>query len=262
MAAAAKKKKKSAARKYSDKTIKILFTLSGNQCAHPDCTNPIVAAATKYSDALVVGHIAHIYAASDDGPRGNAKLSDSDRKKPENLLLLCPTHHVVVDGQYETYPASLLFTWKAKHERKYQQQLGGTIKDLGFSELEVAAKALMTATVVDSDSGLKRIPPEKKIKKNCLNATTQMLLKMGAAKSAEVEQVLVKASQLDDGFPDRLRAGFVTQYAAYVAEGLKGDDLFFAMREWSAGTGKDPAREAAGLCVLSHLFIICDVFEK
>jgi hypothetical protein len=120
----------------------------------------------------------------------------------------------------------------------------------------------MTVTVVDSSGGLKQIPPEEKIKKNGLNATSEMLLKMGAAKSAEVEEVLLKASQLDEGFPDRLREGFVAQYAAYVAEGFKGDDLFLAMHEWAGGAGKDAARQAAGLCVLSHLFIICDVFEK
>jgi hypothetical protein len=135
--------KKSSPHKYSEKTLKILFALSGNQCAHPECANSIIEPKTDYSEALVVGHIAHIYAASDNGPRGNPTLSESDRKKPENLILLCPTHHVIVDGQHETYPATLLLTWKEKHERKFQQRLGGTIKDLGFSELEFAAKALM-----------------------------------------------------------------------------------------------------------------------
>lgn len=254
--------KKSSSRKYSEKTIKILFTLSSNQCAHPDCTNPVVEPKTKDSDAIVVAQIAHIYAASDDGPRGKKDLSDEDRKKPENLILLCPTHHVVVDGQHETYPATLLLEWKEKHERKYKERLGGTIADLGFAELEVAAKALMTVKPVETESGLTQVPPEKKIEKNGLGATSAMLLKMGAAKSFEVENVLLKAAQLDAGFPDRLREGFVARYTALVAEGNSGDDLFVAMYEWAAGANKDKKREAAGLCVLSHLFIICDVFEK
>ena len=34
----------------------------------------------------------------------------------ENLLLLCPNHHTVVDKQFETYPAEMLKQWKRDHE--------------------------------------------------------------------------------------------------------------------------------------------------
>ena len=44
--------------------------------------------------------------------------------------------------------------------------------------------------------------------------------------------------------------------------GLSGDDLFYEMYEWAAGGGENLGRQAAGLCILSHLFILCDVFEK
>jgi hypothetical protein len=248
-------------RRYSERTLKILFAMSRNQCAHPDCTNPIIKAKTEFSGALVLGQIAHIYAASDDGPRGNSKLTDKERNGPDNLILLCPTHHVEVDGQHETYPATLLLQWKARHERRFREELGATIGDLGFAELEVAARALMTTAAGENGGDLRQIPPEQKIKKNGLGATSAFLLTVGAAKSAEVEAVLLKAAQLDPSFPDRLREGFVTKYIALRQE-LGGDELFLAMCDWAGGasTGKD--REAAGLCILSHLFIICDVFEK
>jgi hypothetical protein len=62
-------------RSYSDKTLKELFGLSYNECAHPDCTNPIIAAGTKVSDAAVLGQICHIFAAADNGPRGKPGLT-------------------------------------------------------------------------------------------------------------------------------------------------------------------------------------------
>ena len=105
-------------RNYSDKTLKILFGLSGNQCTHPECTNNVIEPATEYSEAAVIAQICHIYAVSVAGPRGKGGLTDEELKSPENLILLCPTHHVVVDKQYETYPAKLLKQWKEVHEAK------------------------------------------------------------------------------------------------------------------------------------------------
>src|SRR5258708_5106404 len=87
-------------RSYSDKTLKVLFGFCGNRCAEPSCTNPIIKSGTEFSGDLVVGQIAHIYALADNGPRGKPGLTARERNGPDNLILLCPTHHVVVDGQH------------------------------------------------------------------------------------------------------------------------------------------------------------------
>jgi hypothetical protein len=108
-------------RQYTHKTLKVLFTLSGNQCAHPDCTNALIEPATPESDALVIAHICHICAISEDGPRGKSELADKELNSPENLILLCRNHHAVVDGQHKTYPAAILKDWKQTHESKFQK---------------------------------------------------------------------------------------------------------------------------------------------
>ena len=105
-------------RNYSHKTLKILFTLSGNQCAHPKCANSVIEPRTERSDALVSAQICHIFAINEDGPRGKTGLTENELNSPENLLLLCPTHHRLVDGQHETYPAAKLKQWKKEHEAK------------------------------------------------------------------------------------------------------------------------------------------------
>jgi len=249
------------ARSYSDKTLKLLFALCGNQCAHPDCAQPIIKAATLSSPDIVVGHISHIYAHSGKGPRGNPGMNEKQLRQADNLMLFCPTHHAIVDGQHETYPAVLLKQWKQQHERQYRENLSAKITDIGFAELEVAAKALLAPAAV-GNGDFNAIPPAAKIAKNKLGATSTMLLTLGAAKSREVERVLQSASQLDSQFPDRLRSGFVMKYQELRAEGFEGDDLFLAMYEWAGGGGDDKGREAAGLSILTHLFVICDVFEK
>lgn len=257
-----KKAKKTPSRNYSKTTLKMLFAFSGNQCARPDCEEPIVASATKFSPAAVIGQIAHIYAHSDGGPRSKPNLTEAERCAFENVLLLCPTHHVGVDTQFATFPEDLLLGWKATHERKFHGKLSRSIAEIGYAELEVAARALMSAAAIEPDGSLAMIAPKEKIQNNGLGPTSEGLLKMGAAKSQEVEEVLRKSSQLDPSFPDRLREGFTNQYSKLYAEGIRGDALFLEMYDWAAGDGKNKVREAAGLCVLTHLFIICDVFEK
>lgn len=105
-----------AGRNYLESTIKILFGLSGNQCAHPDCNVRIIMPSTDKSDPIVLSQICHIYAFSDNGPRGKEGLTEKEINSPENLILLCPTHHVIIDKQHETYPAEILKQWKKQHE--------------------------------------------------------------------------------------------------------------------------------------------------
>ena len=94
-------------REYSQSTLKILFALSGNRCAYPECTENIIEAATEKSNALVIAQICHIHAISADGPRGSTELTDKELNSHENLILLCPTHHRKVDGQHESYPTRI-----------------------------------------------------------------------------------------------------------------------------------------------------------
>ena len=117
-------------RSYTPKTLKVLFALSGNQCAYPGCTNPVIVPATDESDALVLNQISHIYALNEDGPRGKAGLTEAGLNAPDNLILFCPTHHVIIDGQYETYPAELLKRWKKTHEAGIQKRLSADLESV------------------------------------------------------------------------------------------------------------------------------------
>jgi len=250
------------ARRYSDRTLKILFTYSGNVCARPGCENPIIKNRTQLSDNHVLGQISHIHAASDYGPRADPSLSEEARNGPDNLILLCPTCHDVVDGQYETYPPELLKRWKDDHERQFRERMSATITDLGYAELDIAAKALLVHHK-STEGDLRSVPPADKIKKNGLNAECTFLLQLGSAKSDEVASVLIIAAQLDAGFPERLRAGFVAKYGELKSKPqTTGDDIFFSLYFWAAGGSSNEVRRGAGLCILSHLFILCDVFER
>ena len=133
-------------RYYSPTTLKVLFALSGNQCAHPECPNTLVESATEQSDAIITAHICHLYAVSDDGPRGKSGLTKEELNSPENLILLCRHHHVVIDGQHETYPAELLKQWKQTHEDKMRNILS---KNLEHIQPDVFSHPYFPTTLVD-----------------------------------------------------------------------------------------------------------------
>jgi hypothetical protein len=55
------------------------------------------------------------------GPRGTAGADGDDSY--ENLILLCPTHHTLVDKAPQSYPADLMLSWKRNHETRVASAL-------------------------------------------------------------------------------------------------------------------------------------------
>jgi hypothetical protein len=93
-------------------TVKKLFALSRNLCAFPNCAIPIVEPVS----GKVTGRICHINAQSQAGPRYDADQTDADRHSFENVLLLCPIHHDVIDCDPDAYTVERLTTMKTSHE--------------------------------------------------------------------------------------------------------------------------------------------------
>lgn len=96
-------------------TYKRLFALSGNRCAFPGCDVPIIDAAS----GEVVGETCHIHAKRPGGARYDPRLSNQEVHAFENLILMCPTHHTIVDRDETSYSVERLRQIKAQHEAKY-----------------------------------------------------------------------------------------------------------------------------------------------
>lgn len=109
------------ARHYSLPTIKRLFSLSGNQCAAPDCTRTLTAVKDGKS---IIAKICHIETASPQGARYNPNMTDEERAHFNNLILLCDECHCIIDNKDNEaqYPVALLKDWKRNHESVYLQE--------------------------------------------------------------------------------------------------------------------------------------------
>jgi len=84
----------------------------------PDCRKRLVAEASESSPsrATVLGEMAHIVGEKETSPRGVSKLSQDDRNRYPNLILLCQDHHTIIDDDPAAWPIELLHQIKADHE--------------------------------------------------------------------------------------------------------------------------------------------------
>lgn len=97
-------------------TIKRLFAVSGNNCAFPKCPLPLV----DEKSGKVTGRICHIKARSAGGARYDDNQTDDERNSFENLMLLCPIHHDVIDSDEDSYTAERLHKINFDHKKAFQ----------------------------------------------------------------------------------------------------------------------------------------------
>ncbi len=106
--------------KYKDQLRIWLF--AGGRCEYPGCNEPL------WKDNLTLAqlnraYLAHIIAEKPDGPRGDPVLSEKLKADPTNIILLCDTHHRLVDKKdVEGHPVELLRKFKQEHEERIERQ--------------------------------------------------------------------------------------------------------------------------------------------
>jgi hypothetical protein len=248
-------------RKISEQQIKILWGV-GAICAFPGCGQWLVQEQSPADPAAVIGQMAHIVGHSDVGPRADPAYPPERRNHAENLILLCPTHHVLVDAQDSTYTVEELRRWKEDQERFVRDALGARIRAVGFEQLERATRNLLATPPEQLADLAPPLKPREKMALNGLSAGVEAALNIGYLRYQDVEAFVARTETIEPGYGESLAAGFRDEYRHLVEQDLAGDALFFGLAEWSAQGRYDLDGRAAGVAVLTYLFHICDVFES
>ncbi len=108
-------------------TLRELYLKSGNICAMPDCHKLIV------DENGFCGEVAHIAAAEENGERFDKNMTNEERRSFENLMLLCPTCHTLIDKKGNKYTTADLKRIKKEHEAKcgnFLEKIRNSIPDL------------------------------------------------------------------------------------------------------------------------------------
>ena len=101
-----------------------LWVAAGGRCQYPGCN------ITLYRDDVTLAdmnrsYIAHIVADSPGGPRGDAVLSPQLAKEFSNLMLLCDTHHRLIDREdLAGHSVERLKQFKKAHEERVELVTG------------------------------------------------------------------------------------------------------------------------------------------
>jgi hypothetical protein len=148
---------------------------------------------------------------------------------------------------------------KREHER---EALAREIPYVTFDELDIVTKFILPMASASSEISFDLTDIREKISRNSLTEEVSFLLTMGMGKAKEVGRFIEHNAFLRPDFPQKLKAGFVTEYQRLWDAGIQGDDLFEHLRQFSCGNSPDFKRAAAGLAVLSYLFERCEVFER
>lgn len=99
-----------------------LFADSGGFCGNPKCLTEIFR---DIDDEVIhIAEIAHVISAGDEGPRSDQELTPEQRARYENLILLCPTCHTMIDKAENKFPIEMLLEWKAEHKQRIAEAFG------------------------------------------------------------------------------------------------------------------------------------------
>jgi hypothetical protein len=125
---------------------KVLWGNAGNQCAFPECTQRIIGDLAKPGQAFsstggVIGEEAHIRSSKPTGPRHETEFPPEKLNDCENLILLCPTHHTVIDkNDGRAWPVAEVTKMKEAHEARVDAAMNSAEKDRNRLEVALAAR--------------------------------------------------------------------------------------------------------------------------
>lgn len=124
--------------------IKLLWGRAASRCAFPACRLELTQDSEATESSSPIGEQAHIVAKESNGSRGDSPLTSNERDSYANLVLLCPTHHTIIDGNPKDFPIERLHSIKTDHELWVQQTLSQ------WWDLNQQARDFIYTSLIDS----------------------------------------------------------------------------------------------------------------
>lgn len=109
----------------TQKSIKILWSTAGGRCSYHNCWERLCYPEAKDAAPYTLGEMAHICGDKPGANRHDASQTAKDRDDYMNLILLCPTHHTLIDRKENevAYTVEILHEMKSVHEEKVLERL-------------------------------------------------------------------------------------------------------------------------------------------
>lgn len=186
---------------YIPEKVKILlWGKAAGRCQYRGCNDSL------YRDDLTQAefnqsYIAHIVADSPNGPRGHATRSELLKRDINNLMLLCDTHHRLIDReQVDKHTEDVLLEMKKEHEERMNLITG--INYNNKSELVIYKASIGINPVVMTYDSLK----EYLVPKYYPSRHTAIDLSLSNSTSVDSRKTFwdLQIENLDDQFKDQI----------------------------------------------------------
>lgn len=109
----------------TSKSIKLLWSNAAGRCSFSGCNERLAVEESAGITAYTLGEMAHIKGEKLGSNRYDESQPDIERNSYENLILLCPTHHTLIDKTENevTYTVARLHQMKVEHESNISNKL-------------------------------------------------------------------------------------------------------------------------------------------
>lgn len=111
--------------------IKKLWGKAAGRCSFSGCGIECVQFLDKTSP-IIIGEMAHMIAKNPAGPRGDQE--NINNNSYDNLILLCPNHHTIVDKATHIYSEHILREMKRTFEKYISDSLQPHLQYKSFAE--------------------------------------------------------------------------------------------------------------------------------
>lgn len=119
-----------------------LFSESAGHCQRPECLQPLFP--REMGGDKHIAEMAHVIPHGETGPRYEEKPAGEFKVDSfENLILLCPTCHTIIDKDPDGYSRCTLLGWKANHLSALAYKQGIRAYDERSQVREVVLAALI-----------------------------------------------------------------------------------------------------------------------
>lgn len=143
------------------RTQSALWAKAGGRCEYRGCNASLVGDLIARNEDGLYGFMAHVVADSPDGPRGDPVRSPLLAKDLANLMLMCATHHKLVDVVAPgDHPESVLLEMKKAHEERIETNTG-IDEERGSHVLRFGASIGGNEALVSTRAIFAAMPPER-----------------------------------------------------------------------------------------------------
>lgn len=137
----------------STKTKLRLFSEAAGHCQRPECLEPLFP--REMGGDKHIAEMAHVIPYGKTGPRHEERpIDEFEPDSYENLILLCPTCHTIIDKEPGSYSRSTLIGWKNSHLLTLAQKQG-----IQSYELRSQVREVLVAAFAENKAIWKELAP-------------------------------------------------------------------------------------------------------